>query len=290
MIDFCDGRFVNLSAAGLPQRTFHCGGTEKFWSGEHRERVLDRHSLQTFPYVWFLAMLWFGGCGDWSADPFAWLPPDSRFLLEDLVHFFPQIVQVHPPARARWNALSDPMLDRLIDGVPRALSLGGGSMSELIGLVAAHRGIRRYVEVGGYEGGSMLTLALRFLNRDIDFYSVESFAGNKDGAMDGWPLPSRRKYMANRARYPGLRLTLLPADSAHAATFFDDGSLDCVFIDACHETPSVLSDIDVWQPKLAAGGMLAGDDYGWPSVRAAVEQRFAQVNATPSGCVWWLRC
>jgi hypothetical protein len=288
IIDRQNGEFVNVSAGGLPQHAFHCGGTDKFWWREHRERVMSDNALQTYPYVWFLAMLWFGRCGNWSVDPCEYLPPEAHHLIEDLVNFFPQIVSVYSSAHARWNALSDPMIDRLICGAPRALSLGGGSMSELIGLVEANPQVRRFVEIGGYEGGSILSLALRFLNRDIDFYSVESFLGNLDGTVDGYPLPSRQRYVNNLAKFPTARAKLVPGDSGHVAPFFDDGSVDFVFIDGCHDTEAVRRDIDLWSRKLRPGGILAGDDYGWETVRTAVDARFPRVNVASSGCVWWL--
>lgn len=287
IIDFAGGRFVNVSAGRLPQRSFHCGGAEKFWTRPHRDRVLSTNPLQTANYLWFLAMLWFGPLCRLDIDPAEWLPAESEHLVQDLVDFLPQIQQVFPPARARWNEVADPFLERLTSGVHRAMSLGG-SMSELIELVASHSHIRRYVEIGSYLGGSILTLALRFLNRDIDFYSVESFQGNLDGTMDGWPLPSRLQYFANLARFPTARVRPVPGDSKRAATLFDDRSLDFIFIDACHDTPAVLADIDSWRPKLARGGILAGDDYNWDTVKAAVDARFDSVKVTPTGSVWWV--
>jgi len=289
IIDFRDGAFVNISAGGKGQRSFHCGGAEKFWAKEHRDRVVSSHALQTYPYVWFLTMFWFGPCRDWSVDPCQYLPGPSHHLLQDVIEFLPQIVQLDPGVRSQWNSVSDQMIDRALNGTPRALSLGGGSMSEVIDLIAANPGMRRYVEVGSYEGGSILTLGIRFLNRDIDFFSVESFMGNLNGTMDGHRLPERRRYIENLAGFPTLRVTMTPGDSAHAATLFDDGSVDCVFVDACHDTWAVLRDIDVWLKKIAPGGIIAGDDYGWDSVRQAVGERFPGANITPSGCVWWTR-
>jgi hypothetical protein len=287
IIEARGNEFINLSAGGQRQRAFHCGGAEKFWAKEHRDRVLNENSLQTYPYVWFLAMLWFGACRNWSVDPYQYLPPASHHLAEDLVHFLPQIMQIHPSARRLWNDLSDVMIERLLDGIPRALSLGGGSMSEVMDLVASHNWIRRYVEIGSYEGGSILALGLRFANRDVDFYSVESFMGNLDGTMDGHRLPSRQRFMQNLRRYPGLRVKLAPGDSTLAAQLFEEKSIDFLFIDGCHDTPAVLRDIDTWLPKVSPGGIIAGDDYGWDSVRDAVRQRFAKPGVTPSGSVWW---
>jgi predicted O-methyltransferase YrrM len=289
IIDFADGKLLNRTSASRLQRSFHCGGAEKFWFPEHRDRVLNGNALQVYPYVWFLAMLWFGKCRSWGKDPYQWLTPRSHHLVQDLVNFLPQILQVLPRSREMWNDVSDPMINRAANGVPRAMSLGGGSMSEVFRLVAQNPQIRRYVEVGGYEGGSLLALALRFANRDIDFYCVESFMGNLNGTMDGHRLPVRQKFLENLMKYPALRARLIPGQSVHAARLFDDQSVDCVFIDACHETPAVIADLDAWIPKITPGGILAGDDFRWESVRCAVHQRLGEVQATQSGDVWWTR-
>jgi hypothetical protein len=66
-----------------------------------------------------------------------------------------------------------------------------------------------------------------------------------------------------------------------------DRSIDIMFIDACYETDAVLHDIDGWTPKLAHGVILAGDDYGRPTVAEAVSVRFADARVTRSGCLWW---
>lgn len=281
-----DGRFLNVSAFGLPQRAFHSGGALKPWLAAHRDRIFERHELQMPPYLWFLTMLWFGRCGDWSEDPHRYLPEPSRHLFSDLIDLLPQIMQVYPPARDRWNALSPKMMERAFSALS-APSWLADRLPEVMALVADHPGIRRYVEIGGYEGGTLIRLGLRFLNRDIDFYSVESFTGNLSGSVDGFPLPSRKRFLKHLRACPGLRVRLIPGDSVLAAALFDDASLDCVFIDACHSTPAVMADVSAWLPKVRPGGLLCGDDYYWPSVKQAVDARFTDVRTTPSGRIWW---
>jgi hypothetical protein len=289
IIDFRDNNFINKSFQNRKQRSFHCGGAEKFWSVDHRNKVLGGQASQTYPYVWFLTMLWFGPCKNWKVDPHQYLPPPSHHLVQDLIDFLPQIFQIYPQAKAQWDDISDVLIDRCVNGVHRSLSLGGGSMTDVINLVGANHQIRRYVEVGGYDGGSIITLGLRFANRDISFFSIESFTGNLDGTMDGHRLPSRASFVGHLARFPSLRVNLVPGDSAYAASLFDNNSLDCVFIDACHDTLAVLNDISVWIRKIVPGGIICGDDYNWSSVRLAVQQRFPNVIISPCGVVWSTR-
>jgi hypothetical protein len=113
LIDYQDGRFVNLSAGARPQRSFHCGGVEKFWERAHRERVLAARPPNAYPYAYFLAMFWFGGGWPTRIDPRRCIPSANHHLIEDLIGFLPKIVAVHPPARALWNELPERLVDRL---------------------------------------------------------------------------------------------------------------------------------------------------------------------------------
>ena len=120
-------------------------------------------------------------------------------------------------------------------------------------------------------------------------HSVESFTGNLDGTMDGLRLPSLAAYRQNvHGIHPHLRLISTPAPSAEAAATFADGSLDLVFVDGCHETEAVIHDIELWLPKLRPGGVIAGDDYTWPSVRSAVHQVFGS-QLEGHGAIWCCR-
>jgi hypothetical protein len=275
-----DGGFVNRSAGGRPQRAFHCVNGDKFWMTGHRDRVLAAHAAQAIPYAWFLAMLWFGRCHDESADPFEILEPHAHHLVDDLVHELPLILQAYPAARQRWNAVSERLLDRLLDGIPRAMELHGGSLSEAIELVAGFPNMRRCVHLGVDDGGSVLALALRFVNRDLQFYAVESL----DHRLASW---SRAAHLALLARFPSLRVQAVPGDSASAAARFGERSVDMLFIGASDALDTVLRDVDAWRARLAPGGVVAGDRYDRPAVKQAVEQRFREIFVSPSGRVWW---
>jgi hypothetical protein len=66
------------------------------------------------------------------------------------------------------------------------------------------------------------------------------------------------------------RGTLLEMTTLEAANEVADGSLDFVFIDADHSESGVRVDVQAWRPKVRAGGVLCGDDAGWPSVQKAL--------------------
>ena len=49
--------------------------------------------------------------------------------------------------------------------------------------------------------------------------------------------------------------------SLAASRIVPDKSLDFVFIDAAHDYESVLTDLELWFPKIRDGGIIAGHDY-----------------------------
>lgn len=88
---------------------------------------------------------------------------------------------------------------------------------------------------------------------------------------------------AVRERHDG-RAYLIGAASVEAAWSFADGAFDFVFIDADHAYLMVKADIDAWMPKVHAGGILCGHDYGekWPGVVRAVNDAFLGAVTEPT--------
>ena len=89
----------------------------------------------------------------------------------------------------------------------------------------------------------------------------------------------------------GKRVRPLRMETVAAAREFPDAHFDFVFIDADHSYEAVTADIDAWRPKLKAGGLLCGHDYGhprFPGVKRAVDEQF--IPSTGDDCVWWVRC
>jgi len=68
---------------------------------------------------------------------------------------------------------------------------------------------------------------------------------------------------------------IIRADSISAAELLEDNSVDCVFIDAAHDTGSVTRDINAWFPKVKK--LLIGHDYAeFGTVRKSVDLIFPQ--------------
>jgi hypothetical protein len=82
-------------------------------------------------------------------------------------------------------------------------------------------------------------------------------------------------------------LDLMLEESERAATHFEDNSLDWVFIDATHTYDAVISDIQVWAPKIKHAGVLSGHDFGNYGVTDAVLRSFGAVSGC--GTIWFTR-
>lgn len=64
--------------------------------------------------------------------------------------------------------------------------------------------------------------------------------------------------------------------SWEAASKFDDGSCDFIFIDADHSYESVVKDIIAWYPKLKISGTLAGHDIASEDIQRACSDSLSQ--------------
>jgi hypothetical protein len=92
----------------------------------------------------------------------------------------------------------------------------------------------------------------------------------------------------------GDRVTILRMPSHEGAEVVEDRSLDFVFIDGDHRYGAVVKDIALWWPKVRAGGILSGHDYGHPEeswgVTEAVDEAFRDGVNLGDDLVWWVRC
>jgi hypothetical protein len=282
-----NGRFLNNSHERRRQRSFHCGGAEKFWNKEHRDRIITSNPAQAINYAWWLYMFWFGRCRDWSIDPALYLPVPSLHLCDDLVNFFGQIRRFSPDLTL-YTPESEGLFSRLIEGIRGCMSLGA-NLDDYIEIVRGLPERARVVEIGSCEGRSVVAVAIASMDRDITFFSVESFTGDDNGTFDGWPLPSLDRYAFNvRTRFPFLWINPVFGKSTEACASFADHSIDAVFIDACHSAENVRDDILCWLPKLKHGGMILGDDWDWDSVKQGVYSVFdpERVSHSRGGYLW----
>jgi len=143
-----------------------------------------------------------------------------------------------------------------------------------------------FVEVGAWVGHSVSYFAseVKRLGKKVRIVAIDTFKGSatedlqKDIAQHAGGN-FRNLFDATLSEAGVLDMVdVIEADSVAAADHFEDGSTWGVFIDADHTTEGVLRDIAAWQPKVAAGGVLAGHDIDSEGVRVAVASCFVYTS------------
>lgn len=91
----------------------------------------------------------------------------------------------------------------------------------------------------------------------------------------------------------GWRSVLWQMTSEKAASRYG-GTLDFAFIDADHSYEACKEDLELWAPKVRAGGIVAGHDYGaiWPGVVEAVHEYVANNGLKlhlGTDSIWWFQ-
>lgn len=290
VVEWNGTELVNYTAK-KPMRALHCGGSNKFWTMAHSKKRLDGGQSQRWSYAQFLRFLHFGELSVWTLDPLQAIDADFSHVFLDALHYYQLIFELDSTIKQNWGKLSLHWLSRVLElsGVPRAMTIlpnGGGSMNVYIDLARDLPDNSTIVEVGSFYGGSVVALAAATLDKNLRITSVESFTGNLNNTVDGLPLPSVEEYVKNvKTKWPYLNVNTVALPGQIAAKNYADESLDMVFIDGDHSTEAVKRDIALWWPKVKKCGILAGDDYTWGSVAAAVSAMLPAAHNKNS--VWW---
>lgn len=153
---------------------------------------------------------------------------------------------------------------------------------------------RKFVEVGAWMGKSIAYMA-SVAPHDAALFAVDTFEGSPEEEIHRKIIEENggdlRKVYDNNLKALGIasRVQTFQTTSLEAASSFEDGTIDAVFIDAAHTFDSVKEDIDAWLPKVRPGGIIAGHDYAdqWPGVRVAVDSSFPSVEVI--GKCWYFQ-
>lgn len=146
------------------------------------------------------------------------------------------------------------------------------------------------VEVGCWMGRSLSCLLVEAKNsgKRLNIHAVDAFQGSV-GQLDlikaaaEVDLENVCREHADRAGYP---YSLTRAKSVEAARQFRD--CDAVFIDASHDTRSVMADIEAWLPRINPGGILSGHDANEQGVQLALANCL-DGWIVPYGTCWYVR-
>jgi peptidoglycan/xylan/chitin deacetylase (PgdA/CDA1 family) len=81
------------------------------------------------------------------------------------------------------------------------------------------------------------------------------------------------KQFKNRTKSWEKKIVILRHFSQDALIYVPDGSLDWVFIDACHSYNHSKADIIGWSKKVKVGGIISGHDFVDPGLRKGVVRK-----------------
>jgi len=143
------------------------------------------------------------------------------------------------------------------------------------------------VEVGVWQGRSALAMGEACRGTRKLVYAIDPWQEYVQGGvaissrLKEWGVSSfediYQAFLRNRQAF-NLEPWVIPirARSLEAAAAWAHGSPAFVFIDGHHDYDMVTADLTVWYDLMPSGGIIAGDDWNWESVRSAVEDFVAR--------------
>lgn len=114
------------------------------------------------------------------------------------------------------------------------------------------KGVSHFVEVGSWKG------------RSASFMGVEIINSNKKikfDCVDCWIKDEIYNEFTNNIKPIKDIINVYREYSTNASKYYENSSLDFVFIDAFHSYESVIEDIISWYPKVKENGVIAGHDF-----------------------------
>lgn len=151
--------------------------------------------------------------------------------------------------------------------------------------------IKIVIEVGSWLGCSTRHLA-NILPDEGVLYAVDTWLGSPEEAyhMRDPRLPYLYQQFLSNVIHANLTQKIVPIrmKSIEAARAINIKA-DLIYLDAAHDTNSVLQDIAIWYPHLKKDGVMCGDDWSWDTVRVAVIQQSKLLGKKVNhiGNFWW---
>lgn len=127
---------------------------------------------------------------------------------------------------------------------------------------------KRGAELGVRDGRTFIPLLENC--PDLNMIGVDCWRPFSQDAWD-WDHVKNETMVRQAIQKFGSRAMIYKGLTWDISFMVPDKSLDFIFIDADHSTPSVRLDISLWSPKVRPGGWIIGHDIDWDSVKAAVD-------------------
>ncbi|KAK3252098.1 hypothetical protein CYMTET_38591 [Cymbomonas tetramitiformis] len=120
----------------------------------------------------------------------------------------------------------------------------------------------------GVDSGMFSKFILMHWKTCEKHYMVDLWAPLDDTYKDGTNNVQTKEHhdlryetaQKNVEEFPG-KYKILRNSTVEAVKYFEDESVDFIYIDARHDYMSVKEDLELWYPKIRPGGIIAGHDY-----------------------------
>lgn len=137
-----------------------------------------------------------------------------------------------------------------------------------------------FVEIGTWKGKSAAYMAVEIINseKNIKFDCIDVWEYidlQSDIQQSEYTDNFYDVFLKNIEEVKHI-INPIKSISWDASRFYEDKSLDFIFIDAAHDYDSVTKDLNAWYRKLKPNGIIAGHDYA-AQLREAVDN-FASIN------------
>jgi len=142
------------------------------------------------------------------------------------------------------------------------------------------------VEVGSWLGASTIFMA-ELMPLDGKIYAIDHWQGSPEHYTDNdliKKLPNLYQQFLSNVIHRNQTEKIIPMrmNSLEASEKLNVYP-NLIYIDGSHQEDDVYDDIMAWYPKLAANGILCGDDYGWGNntlgyVKNGVHKAAKQLN------------
>lgn len=160
-----------------------------------------------------------------------------------------------------------------------------------LGPVLDQKSPKVVIEIGSWLGSSTRFIASRIPKNGI-VYAVDTWKGSPAESihLQDPRLPYLYQLFLSNIKHANLTEKIIPIrmESTEASIALNVKA-DLIYLDASHDTDSVIDDIMNWHPHLNKGGLLCGDDWTWESVKAAVIHCSGVLNKkfNAEGNFWW---
>lgn len=118
-------------------------------------------------------------------------------------------------------------------------------------------------KVGAEVGVYKAEYAEKFVKSGLFMYAIDPWMAYQGGGRTQ-AEQKRQNFIyshATRVLSPYKNAQLIRATSMDALKYFEDGSLDFVYLDGDHSFKHIAQDIYEWAKKVRKGGVVAGHDY-----------------------------